>query len=70
MRLSCNVMAGGGVCVRGMHRRRHMMAQRAIGQLLLACGGRGWVEVWSGNGIDSSPFVCATADGSGAVVRG
>ena len=70
VRLSCNVMAGGGVCVRGMHRHRYMMARRAIGQLLLVCGGRGWVEVCSGNGIDSSPFVGATADAGGAIVRG
>ena len=71
VRLSCNVMAGGGVCVRGMHRHRHMMAWRTIGQLLLVCGGRSWIEVCSGNGIDSSPFVGvgATADAGGAIVR-
>jgi hypothetical protein len=47
-----------------------MMTRRAIGQLLLVCGGRSWVEVCSGNGIDSSPFVGATADAGRAIVRG
>jgi hypothetical protein len=64
VRLSGNVMAGGGVCVGGLHRHRHrhVVCRRAIGQMLLICRGRSWVEVCSGNGIDSSPFVGATAD--------
>jgi hypothetical protein len=73
VRLSCNVMAGGCVCVRGLHHRhRHMVPGSAIGQMLLVRRGRSWVEVCSGNGIDSSPFVGAraTADAGGAVVRG
>jgi hypothetical protein len=69
VRLSCNVMTGGGVCVRGLRRHGHMVSGRAIGQLLLVGGGRSWVEVCSGNGIDSSPFVGAAADTGGVIVR-
>jgi hypothetical protein len=65
VRLSCNVMAGGGVCVRGLRRHRHVVSGRAIGQLLLVGGWRSWVEVCSGHGIDSSPFVGA----AGVIVR-
>lgn len=66
VRLSCNVVAGGGICVGGLRRRRHrhVVGRRAIGQLLLVGRGRSWVEVCSGNGIDSSPFV-----GAAVIVR-